>query len=795
MSASLYCDLVFAAELYSAYTYLVPDKFRETDLVGKRVVAPFGPRNQLGYCVAVHTQAPDEGIKVKSILRIQDEEPLFSKSQLRFYRWIADYYLAPFGMVLRAAHPAESGFKKEPFLKIHEEKSEDERLAKLTVSPEQISQKKLGTIPKEEQAMIRQMLAEKVLSWENRFPPMMKERVVAWVRVIQKPEKKLRGRQAELLDWLNSRHPAEEAVSTIMDNLKSSASPIQTLIKNGILERFEKRVILDPFQKDYQEKTRDVSLSDEQQKAVNAVIQNEKRFFPMLLQGITGSGKTEVYIAMARHIRSQGKDVLILVPEIGITPHVAGRFRAEFGKDVAIWHSQMSAGERLWTWNAIQRGEIHVVVGARSALFSPFKKIGLIIVDEEHDASYKQDDPAPRYSARDAAVWLANELAIPVILGSATPSLESYYLASTGRYHRFELTRRHGSARLPEIRIIDMFKEGRNALFSRTLLEAMRKRIQAGEQVILLQNRRGFHTVYHCRDCGKSYQCDDCSVSMTYHKKAGELRCHYCGKSAAVPRQCPYCQSYNIHPHGVGTQQVEERLALEMPGVRLIRMDYDTTKTKNAHVRILQAFENREYDILLGTQMIAKGLDFSNVTLVGVINADVGLTLPDFRAGERLFQLLYQVAGRAGRGEKAGQVIIQSYTADHPLILMAAQQRLREYYNIELAARSNLQYAPFSRMALLRFTGKDEAQTQESAEEIGKRLSKASNQYITLGPAQAAVYKIQSRYRWQILLKAPRQNASAVGIMRNELKKLLADKKAVPAAVQLTVTIDPYSTL
>ncbi|HDR05118.1 MAG TPA: primosomal protein N', partial [Candidatus Marinimicrobia bacterium] len=326
-------------------------------------------------------------------------------------------------------------------------------------------------------------------------------------------------------------------------------------------------------------------------------------------------------------------------------------------------------------------------------------------------------------------------------------------------------------------------------------LEAMRKRVQAGEQVILLQNRRGFHTVYHCRDCGKSYQCDDCSVSMTFHKKAGELRCHYCGKSAAPPRQCPYCESYNIHAHGVGTQQVEERLTLEMPNVRLIRMDYDTTKTKNAHVRILQAFENCEYDVLLGTQMIAKGLDFSNVTLVGVINADVGLSLPDFRAGERLFQLLYQVAGRAGRGEKAGQVIIQSYTADHPLILMAAQQRLREYYNLELAARSNLQYAPFSRMAMLRISSKDEAQAQEAAEEIGRRLRSAVTPFIILGPAQAAVYKIQNHYRWQILLKAPRNNIAAVEKMRSVLKMLITDKKAISASVQLTITIDPYSTL
>ncbi|HDR05286.1 MAG TPA: DEAD/DEAH box helicase, partial [Candidatus Marinimicrobia bacterium] len=444
MASPLYCDLVFAAELYVSYTYLVPEKFQNLSLIGRRLVAPFGPRNQIGYCVSVHSQAPDAGIKVKSILRIQDEEPLFSEMQLRFYRWIADYYLAPFGMVLRAAHPAESGFKREPFLKINADRHDDGRIKQLSLPLESISQKKMGTLSSEEQKLIRQLLSEKLLVWENRFPPMMKERVIPWVRVIQKPEKKLRGRQAELLDWLNSRHPAEEAISTIMENLKISASPIQTLIKNGILERYEKRVILDPFQKDYQAKSRDVLLSDEQIKAVDAVIQNESRFFPMLLQGITGSGKTEVYIAMARHMRNQGKDVLILVPEIGITPHVAGRFRAEFGKDVAIWHSQMSAGERLWTWNAIQRGEIHVVVGARSALFSPFKKIGLIIVDEEHDASYKQDDPAPRYSARDAAVWLANKLAIPIVLGSATPSLESYYLASTSRYHRFELIRRHG---------------------------------------------------------------------------------------------------------------------------------------------------------------------------------------------------------------------------------------------------------------------------------------------------------------------------------------------------------------
>lgn len=791
---NMYADLVFSAELYQNFTYKIPADLSDAELVGRRIIAPFGSRRQVGYCVAVYEKFPGTLPRgLKNIVSIVDETPLFTERQLQFYRWLSDYYFAPPGMTLKAAHPSESGVKREPHLFTREGHETDERILSLGSFP--LAEAELPALTMEQQSLIRQLIKENCLYRDNIFPRRMNDQTIRCLRLADLKRHGANEKQNLVIRWLKEQSNFEDTVKSIQSNTGVSASPLDSLLKAGIVEAFTRRVSRDPFDGAYEAKVRDVTLSAEQSAVIDAILAHAHEFYPALIRGVTGSGKTEVYIALAQAVLTAGRDVMILVPEISITPHVAGRFRSVFGKTVAIWHSQMTNAERFWTWNAIRRGEIKVVVGARSALFSPLNDPGLIIVDEEHDGSYKQDDPQPRYHGRDAALYFARLCNIPMVMGSATPALESYYNAVIGRYHSFELNQRFGNARLPAIHIVDMTQEKQGGFLSSRLLDEIQKRLTKQEQVILLQNRRGYHTVIQCRDCRRSVECPSCSVPMTYHKPSDEMRCHYCGFTQPRSRQCEFCHSFAMEATGTGTQRVEDHLKIELPGARIVRMDYDTTSSKNAHVKILKEFEGRDYDILLGTQMIAKGLDFANVTLVGVINADVGLGLPDFRANERLFQLLYQVAGRSGRGDKAGQVIVQSYTKDHPLIQMAAQQRLREYYNVELAARHELLYPPFSRLALVRVSGEDETLVRRTAKEIAQFLDSRSRPYQLLGPAQAAIYKIQKRFRWQIIIKSGRDNAESMTAMHRRLKELLDIRKEFSAKVSIVINIDPMSTM
>ncbi len=482
-------------------------------------------------------------------------------------------------------------------------------------------------------------------------------------------------------------------------------------------------------------------------------MRNRKRF---LLHGVTGSGKTEVYLRAIQEVLAKGKEAIVLVPEISLTPQMTSRFKARFGPLVAVMHSALSSGEKYDEWRKIRRGEVKVVVGARSAIFAPFENIGIIILDEEHEGTYKQED-TPRYHAREVAIKRAEYYNCPVILGSATPSLESYARATKGVYTLLTLMKRAKNQALPEVAIVDMRKElksGNRSMFSVALAEALRKRLEAGEQSILFLNRRGFSSFVLCRDCGTTVECPNCDISLTYHRANERLKCHYCGHEERVPLICPECESEHIRFFGTGTQKVEEEIANLFPEARVIRMDVDTTRRKGSHERLLRQFSEGKADILLGTQMIAKGLDFPNITLVGVLAADTTLHLADFRAAEKTFQLMTQVSGRAGRHELPGEVFIQTYSPEHYAIELAKEHHYEPFYNLEMAARRQYGYPPFYFVTLIQFTHEDVLKVADYASRAATFLqSNLSPDTVIIGPTAAAISRVNNRYRYQCLLK------------------------------------------
>lgn len=509
-----------------------------------------------------------------------------------------------------------------------------------------------------------------------------------------------------------------------------------------------------------------------------------------LLHGVTGSGKTEIYLRVIEAVREKGKGAIFLIPEISLTKQTLERLTSRFGDGVALLHSGMRRGERSYHWRRIQMGEAWVVIGARSAVFAPIRNLGLIIVDEEHEVSYKQDETSPRYHARDVAIMRAMHEGALVLLGSATPSIESYYNTTIGKSRLLRLNERVDKRPLPQVRIVDMRRE-RGKIFSRLLMEEIKKRLILGEKIILFLNRRGHSSFILCRDCGDVERCPRCNLALTYHLKGKRMRCHYCNYSRTVPDRCPGCGGVNMEYMGVGTQRVEEEIGRLFDGARVVRMDSDTTKHIDSHQRILTSFEKGDADILLGTQMVAKGLDFPDVTLVGVILADTALNLPDFRASERTFNLLTQVAGRAGRGEKEGMVIIQTYNPGHYSIVAASSHDYESFYNEEIPLRERLGYPPFSHLVILRVMGRVEGRVMGVAERLGDELRGRAHEYGVniLGPAPCPLPRIRDRFRWHILIKGKRPNRMRE-LIRGCLKRF-----RVPKDIRLVVDVDPVTML
>ena len=748
--SGLYAEIVFDRPLDHAYTYAVPAGLREAIAVGKRVLAPFGKgdRQTVGFCVGLSETPPGEH-KLKPLLQVMDDEALLTPHLLRLTRWMADYYLCAWGQVLNAVVPAgvkqQAGIKKIPLIE---------------AIPENL--------------------------WPNPVPP-------------------LAAKQKAVLAVLQEQ-PGPIEVRQLAKLAKVGAGPIRALIDKGFARRKVGKVEnVQPRQEAADEAVvspvpdAPFELTGDQQ-AVWAQLEPTLKaggFKPFLLHGVTGSGKTEIYLRAIEEVVRQGKEALVLVPEISLTPQTIAAFKGRCG-DVAILHSHLHNTDRGNYWRRIAQGKVHVVVGARSAIFAPTRNLGLIVIDEEHETSFKQEG-TPRYHARDVGVMRARLEGIPIIMGSATPSLETWHNAQRGQYTLLTLPKRVADRPLPHVTLVDLrhdrSPDNRLQALAPRLERAMRHALDLGGQVILLLNRRGFSTYLHCPACGHVEHCKFCDLAMTYHRERHVIMCHYCGFERTPPEKCPTCGTGQVRYQGTGTEKLHAEIAAKFPDKVVERMDSDTMRRPGSHQRVLHAFKNGEIHVLLGTQMIAKGLDFPNVTLVGVINADVGLHHADFRAAERTFQLLAQVAGRTGRGSRGGYVYVQTYAPEHPAIALAATHDYLTFAGEEMAQRRAHNYPPFQRLARLIVRSKDEKHANDYAERLAAafRLAQERNPHggelRILGPAEAPVFRLKGYYRFHFQLQSP---SSAV---LHEVLRAVLPTVRVPGGVELSIDIDPQDML
>ena len=735
----MFARVSFPISSFRSFTYKIPISLNGTVQPGTCVNAPINRRLQPGFVVAVSADSGYKG-KILTIDSIREKELHIPEELWQTLEWISQYYITPLGQVLKAAVP-------NSFLKLYKPKQ---------VQFVKITPKGLNAIS----------------NFENKKPA--QKRLLEALSCINEPVK-----TASLTEFASSPH-------TVCSQLEQS----------GLIESLSQPQITDPFEIMGPGEFQNIQLSKEQQGVVDSIQNVEKGFHPYLLHGVTGSGKTEVYLKLAQTTVEEGKSVLVLVPEIALTPQVASRFRKAFGSRVALWHSRMTKAEKGWTWQQLKKGEYSVVVGARSAIFAPLKNLGLIIVDEEQEASYKQENPAPRYHARDVAMVRGKQSNAAVLLTSATPCLESYYNVLQNKFTLLKLTKRYGKSNYPAVELVDMKKEysdDGSALLSKSLIQAINDRLERSEQVIILQNRRGYSRVHQCLECGEIKKCKHCSVALTFHRTDNNLHCHYCEAFEIPESKCGQCNAENMTFSGSGTQRVEDVLQQQFPNAKILRMDMDTVRGKGSHIKILEKFANGKADILLGTQMIAKGLDFENVTLVGVINADSGLFFPDFRAGERVFQLIYQVAGRAGRRDKPGQAIIQTYNPDDIYIQTAAALNTKKFYNVALAQRQELSYPPFSRIGRILFTGKNKLIVDDFAQRVGRKLQGNSN-YKILGPAAAPIEKIKGNWRAHLIIKSKSRNISSLHqFIHSTIGFIIFERKW--KGVRILIDVDPVSML
>jgi len=798
-----YCDLSLPVPLDRAFTYSLPETLRHRVRPGCRMVVPFGTRKLTGVALRCHNQKPE--VAVREALRLMDAEPVFDEGMLALARWIADYYCAPLGEVLRAMAPLTSEVRRDKVYSLTDKGRDAIRQLTLATSEEDAATQLLRLVENRAStatylkskfpaaaALLQRLLKQGFLAIEEvavERDPLRAS--AARLRVIlerRPPEGKYKKAERELLAYLEL-HPGTHNLLDLEAVVPQAGAAARALARREVLTL---KVEL-PTVSTAQVRPRHV-LNAHQQAAfdqIQAAIR-AGQYQAFLLEGVTGSGKTEVYLNAIEATLAAGRGALLLVPEIALTPAVAGQFQHRFGDQVAILHSAFSDTERTAQWRRIRSGEAGVVVGTRSGVFAPVRDLGLIVVDEEHDGSYKQEE-TPRYNSRDVALVRGQAAGACVLLGSATPGLESRYNAERGKYTLLVLPERIEQRPLPAVEIIDLrleFLETRQqAVFSRRLLEALGARLESGEQTMLLLNRRGFSTSVACRACAERAQCANCSVTLTFHRRDRRLLCHYCNYAEAVPKRCPKCNSEHIYFVGTGSEKVEEELHRAFPRARIARMDRDTVTTKRHYETILAGFCEGSFDILVGTQMIAKGHDIPNVTLVGVVNADIGLGLPDFRAAERTFQLLTQVAGRAGRGGRPGQVLIQTINPNHYAIRFAAAQDYEDFYRKELEFRRMMRYPPFSALANVLVRSQSQADALRMGGEIGHLLTPPPEQVKILGPAEAPMLRLLREYRYQILLKAATRKALREVLVK--IRDYAVDKKWGPTA--LVIDVDPLS--
>ncbi|MDZ4798805.1 MAG: primosomal protein N' [Bryobacteraceae bacterium] len=800
-----YADIALPVPLDQAFTYLLPQTLRHRVNVGSRLIVPFGPRKLTGIAIRVHDVDP--GIQTREAWRLLDEEPVLETHLIELGRWIASYYCAPIGEVLRVMTPltgeihsskvwslTDSGRDATRQLLLGADDSDPVVSLLRLLESRALSESYLKKKVPESMRLLKSLQKKGMVSMEDvkegRDPLRAAAERLRVTAAQTRPELKLKKQERELLAYLEL-HPGEHNLKELDGMVKGASESARALARRGLLTLTMEETAMSPYPF-----KAPPTLNPHQVSAFQALRTSVEsgQFGAFLLQGVTGSGKTEVYLKAIESTLAVGRSALLLVPEIALTPAMAGQFHHRFGGRVAILHSAFHDSERAEQWRRIRSGAAGVVVGTRSGVFAPVQNLGLIIVDEEHDGSYKQQD-TPRYNGRDVAVMRARQASATVVLGSATPSLESRYNVERGKYTLLELPERVEKRPMPEVTLIDMRTEfletHKQGTFSRRLLDAVTERLAAKEQVIILHNRRGFSSFCACRSCGERLQCVNCSVTLTYHRRDRRMLCHYCSYAEKVPDKCPKCTSEYVYFLGTGSERVEDELHTHFPEARIARLDRDTVTGKRHFETILSSFRERAYDILVGTQMIAKGHDIPNVTLVGVVSADIGLGMPDFRSAERTFQLLTQVAGRAGRGELPGQVLVQTINPDHYAIEYAAQQDFDGFYNREIQFRKAMRYPPFAALAnvLLRSVKQEDA--VRMAAEIAHLLIPPPENTRVLGPAEAPVPKLKSEFRQQLLIKAA--SRKTLNETLNLLRRYGQEHKWGPTA--LVIDVDPLSLL
>ena len=784
----------------------MPAGLRDSVSPGARVVAPFGPRKLSGVVVRVHDKRPD--MKVRDLLRVLDEEPALTEELLHLGEWIAEYYCSPIGEVLKSMLPLGSEVRSSKTVELSPAgRAAAERFRRSTgvddpaikilqalearpLNEAYLKRKVPGSSTAIEN-LKRQGYLKLRTEVEERDPLRSREgRFVVSPGDLSKLSQKAPKGERWLVEYL-LKDPGPHDLESLAIERKDVAAVARRLTRQGVLKMEVAR------QSPSIARSRsDVTLNETQQRALGSISTSIEAgaYQTFLLHGVTGSGKTEVYMASIEAALDLGKTALLLVPEIGLTPAVASQFFARFGDQVAILHSAFSGWQRAEQWRRIRRGEARVVIGTRSGVFAPLPDLGLVIADEEHESSYKQDE-MPRYHGRNVAVMRAMRSGATVVLGSATPSLESRYNAEHQKYGLLEMPERIEKRPLPEVEIVDMrqeFLETRKSdLFSRSLIEQIEGRLAMRQQTMILLNRRGFSMYVMCRACGHRVECQNCSVTLTFHRHEQQLLCHYCEYSEPVPEKCPQCSSEHIYFQGSGSEKVEDELRERFPRARIARLDRDSVKGRDHYEAILGGFREGSYDILVGTQMIAKGHDIPNVTLVGVVSADVGLGIPDFRAAERTFQLLTQVAGRAGRGERPGKVMMQTMNPDHWAIKLAAEHDYNGFYKKEVYFRRLMSYPPFASLATLLVRSKKLEEALAWSGKLGAELCDLPAGVTLLGPAAAPVHKLKTEYRYQFLLKARNRADLRKAINRARAFALNQDWPATG----LVVDVDPMSLL
>ena len=825
---TFFVDVILPLPLEARFTYRVPQVMNGRIAFGMRVIVPFGNSKLYAAIVErVHEEAPKQ-FSVKYVLDVIDDRPVISEAQYRLWQWMAEYYMCTIGEVMAASLPSALRLASETKVKIHPEFDGDVsvltpyelNVVELLIHRETMTVAEVGKTLQVAKVMpIIKSLVDKraVITDEeirNPYKP-KKETVISLV-----PPYNQEPAFMELLDKLNAKPSTAQQADTLLAFMMQtregnryhfdaavpksklakaenvSPSSLQTLIKKGILKSEERVVsrLVDVTM----DSAAEVSLSEPQERAYQEIMQRFEQFPVTLLHGVTGSGKTEIYIKLIDEVLKQGKQVLYLLPEIALTSQIVNRLRKYFGDRVGVYHSRFNEYERVEIWNRVLSGgeyedtsKYQLILGARSALLLPYKDLGLVIVDEEHDSSYKQIDPAPRYHARDTAVMLAQIHGAKTLLGTATPSLESYFNVQLHKFGLVELMQRYADSKLPDIYTVNMSlatkRKEVEGLFSHFLIEQMAMALERKEQIILFQNRRGYAVRMICHTCESMPKCQYCDVTLTYHKKTNLLKCHYCGYAIEVPHECPTCHSTDIEMKGFGTEQVEDTLAAIFPEARIARMDLDTTRSKNAYQQIITDFEQHKTDILVGTQMVTKGLDFDRVSVVGILNADALISFPDFRAFERAFQLLSQVSGRAGRREVPGKVVIQTFQPNHPALRYVESNDFMAMYTSQIEERKRFRLPPITRMVKVTLKHPEEQTVLAAAVQLQSLLREVFAGNV-MGPAAPLVSRIQNYFLQDFWIKMNRDHTLMA--KKQQLSEVIRQFKQIPMFKKVRVVVN-----